>query len=536
MQQQPTKVEAGAMRLRSNASILLGTFVLVATACGTMVPIEQQELAEVAAATGEDLGGALPEGATINEKGQVVSASGEVLGDAEDFGIDVSSDSGSTTTSSAGTGETKGRAGTGETKANPQVSGVNGPGVTATTIKLGLGVYIDAPYDSIGAEGLTGTDDQKAYDVVIDEINGRGGIGGRKIVPVYHTYDENTAETYAQQDQRACAKWTQDNEVFGIAGGGVSENMASCIANAGAIQIYTDPTSGWSNRWFAKYPHFIHQSGIDINAVSKVYVDSMYRLGFFEKGARIGLLTFDSPDYVYAAQSSLKPALASHGLELTDEAYLPTDEGNASLGELSGAVANAAVRFKGNNITHVLILDNDAHITFFFAPAAESQQYRPRYALNTTAGNTAIVDEMEADTVKAQFKDALSIGWAPTTDVRVQDEPDYVHRPPRRKCLEMMRSNGVEMDSRFAQELAEQICDVMWFYETALKAAGPVLNQDTFLQALNKVGNSYVPAGAALAFNVSSTRRDTGGAVADMKFVDSCACFRYTSGPHAVPN
>jgi hypothetical protein len=61
--------------------------LIVTAACGSTVQAPEQ----AAPITGDEpdelsTDGALPPGATINEKGQVVSASGEVLGSAEDFG------------------------------------------------------------------------------------------------------------------------------------------------------------------------------------------------------------------------------------------------------------------------------------------------------------------------------------------------------------------------------------------------------------------------------------------------------------------
>ena len=88
--------------------------------------------------------------------------------------------------------------GTGVTKAGPSTSSTTsrtggkvadvpglGTGVTATQIKLGVALIdykcIEGAVDSIYVN------QQQAYNAFIDNINEKGGVNGRKIVPVYKT-------------------------------------------------------------------------------------------------------------------------------------------------------------------------------------------------------------------------------------------------------------------------------------------------------------------------------------------------------------
>lgn len=136
--------EPACMRSGPLPVVLAVTFALLATACGSTLP-QAQNGAAIGAELGDATGGTIPPGAHINSKGQVVNAEGEVIGNAEDFGISTySASEGASSGSVSGTPTDQGRTSV----------GVNGPGVTADTIMLGLPVWedLDAGISQVGAD------------------------------------------------------------------------------------------------------------------------------------------------------------------------------------------------------------------------------------------------------------------------------------------------------------------------------------------------------------------------------------------------
>ena len=87
-----------------------------------------------------------------------------------------------------------------------------GQGVTADTIKLGV-VMVDykviAPFID-----FTRGNQQQAYQVLIDDINKKGGIQGRQIVPSYQTY----VPIGSTGPGKACTALTEDTKVFATIG------------------------------------------------------------------------------------------------------------------------------------------------------------------------------------------------------------------------------------------------------------------------------------------------------------------------------
>jgi hypothetical protein len=103
-------------------------------------------------------------------------------------------------------------------KAEP--SGAKGPteltasfrGVTADAVKIGI-VIID--YSKIAfAVDFNRGDQQRIAQTFVDDINANGGILGRKIVPVYKTYNPITNV----EPMKICTELTEDEKVFAVLG------------------------------------------------------------------------------------------------------------------------------------------------------------------------------------------------------------------------------------------------------------------------------------------------------------------------------
>jgi hypothetical protein len=99
-------------------------------------------------------------------------------------------------------------------------------GVTATEIKLGISLVdfecIKAFVDSIRV------DQDKNYQAYIDAVNEKGGIAGRKIVPVFHTFCPiGNAQALA-----LCTTFAEDDKVFAVIGNFVdfSGDAQTCLA------------------------------------------------------------------------------------------------------------------------------------------------------------------------------------------------------------------------------------------------------------------------------------------------------------------
>ena len=521
-------------------------FALLAAACGSTVPVAQQEAVELGQGiASDDLSGGIPEGATVNSKGQVVSAEGEVLGDAEDFGLSsggggvaVGGSSGGTSGTGDGTSGTGGTGGTGGSGGSA-ASGANGPGITADAIKVGVAYADDAEEANaaIGAAGATQINTRRAWEAMLNYVNKSGGAAGRKLVPVFHRLSATSTEPYDQQDQEVCAHWAQDDPVFVADGGFKTENGISCMIKNGMVVMTTNGLRFKSGDFYTRYPLYMEYDGIDNDAIDIMYAEHMKKMGFFDEGYKLGIVSWEDPEYAIPTRETLVPKLRQLGIKVSDVTYITYADSGGEAGNGIAQVGNTAVRYKGEGITHVMFQDLGGNLAFFFAQAAQRQQYAPRYGLTTASGNTAVADLLSsgsAQDARDQLKDALSIGWLPSIDTRPDFTPAWAETNAKEICYKQMREGGVEMDSGNARALAESVCDSVWTIKATLDAAGPVINQQTWYRGLAKVGSLNLTGGGT-GFRVSPERRDALEYAARMKFFSDCVCFKYVSDRFRVP-
>lgn len=509
--------------------------LLVMVACGSTAPPELQQ--QIQQASGDELGTApttgptLPPGAHINKKGQVVNAQGEVIGNAEDFGLSTGSSGGGTGTSSA-TGPTGEGGSTGGGKGG-SLPASTGPGITASKI------YIGVPWSDAGAanEAFTGaelsSDARKPYDAMIEEINKAGGIAGREVEAVYKESSATSSETADQQDQAACARWTQDNKVFAIMATG--NIIRQCAEEAGAITL--SPVSVSVPEDFQRYPHYVEISGMDLYRVGDVTVAGLDREGYFNGGARLGVVLWDEPNYRAALENGYMPALREHGIRLaTEPAYISSPQTFDDLAAASADVNAAVLRFQQQNITHVLLIDGStplcrgACLGTLFMRRAESQSYRPRYGLNP--GNAAVPAHEQGLYPTEQLRRSISVEWSDSDEAA---DEGWKLNEARERCYAIMRKHNVSLSNANKQADAATACQSLWFLQMVIevKMPGDVINADAFIQGVNALGWSFASP-TAYAVHFSPTQHDGIAAARNMKFVNSCECYHYVTDPYRV--
>jgi ABC-type branched-subunit amino acid transport system substrate-binding protein len=142
--------------------------------------------------------------------------------------------SGTKTASDTTTSLAKSGAGSGSTPSAP-ISRTLGVGVTDKTIKIGVAL-VDfkciEPYIQ-----TTRVDEYKVYDAFINELNAHGGIAGRTIVPVYHTF----CPIVPAPALSLCTQFTEDDHVFAVIGDFVdlTGQAQPCIAKAHKTVLIT---------------------------------------------------------------------------------------------------------------------------------------------------------------------------------------------------------------------------------------------------------------------------------------------------------
>jgi ABC-type branched-subunit amino acid transport system substrate-binding protein len=425
-------------------------------------------------------------------------------------------------------------------------AGGNGPGVTADKVFVGVTytANADAANAAIGASGITGSDQKANAQAVIDEINARGGVAGRELVPVFHAYDAQSSQSAEEQDQAACATFTQDNKVF-AAGSGLTENLSACLDRAGVLQVNSGQLIDKDRVFYDKYPSYFDVGTLTQDRMMAEQVRALQRLDYFSgwdtnlarpgtAPTKLGVITFEDDSWLRPLARVMLPALAKAGHavdpQLVYQVHKP--ENQADVARTATGVQNAVLRFRQSDVTHVVLLDASGTMTITFAGVARNQRYFPRLGMNSATAVQALYTSGVLD--DQQVAGAVGLGWFPSIDLP-EGEGDRYLGPATEQCLEVIqRRTGQTFSSTNASSLALVACDQYFLTAEAIKRAGATINRDTVRAALEGLGGGYAPALLAESF-FGPGRHDGLQRGYDMAWDAGCRCVRYRDGGHPIP-
>ena len=227
----------------------------------------------------------------------------------------------------------------------------------------------------LGLKGFSTGDMQAIANAVAAHVNRMGGVGGRQMALVFADYDATAATrgTGPAEDQKTCSTLTEDNHVFAtLSPLSSGETLQTCLAQprravrgselrvlrhgrAARLLRARLPGCGAGNQAACRSPRGDRGSSAPTR--------------------RSGSCTSSAPTAVEPRDKGLRPALAAHGMKIADEISYTVNTPDA--------VTAGVLRFKSEGITHVFVLDVGGIETQYFMVNAESQSFRPRYAIDT---------------------------------------------------------------------------------------------------------------------------------------------------------
>jgi ABC-type branched-subunit amino acid transport system substrate-binding protein len=365
-------------------------------------------------------------------------------------------------------------------------SGDDGPrtasaqGVTADTIKIGY-AYIDL--ETLAESGIIKLDNgpyDEIVKVLVDDINARGGVNGRKLEVVTAKYSP-----IGDADQlAACTKLTEDEKVFAVLGGLLQQNNLCIVQQHGTILV-----GGNLNQSLLAKARAPWATGApsDERAI-KALVTLMDDNGFLE-GHTVA---------VYAEGASNKPlvdlaveALDDAGYEAADTALFDVPNADTQAATVQDKVI--AQRFQDKNVDTVINVG-------LFTPGADwdSVGYYPAI-FDLTAGYI-----QAASFTNPMEKFPIAAG---TTATAVPNPPDS---PAMRECkAAWKKATGKEILTAQEEAVAGKssglaaigdICTFLQIFVSAAEAAGNNLTQETWQQGLESLGSLPNEPGTPMSF------------------------------------
>lgn len=420
----------------------------------------------------------------------------------------------------------------------PGAGSAAGGGGTATTaqrgpIRIGM-VYTsnDEGASQAGVDNGNTFTPRRAYESLVTAYNARGGLAGREIEAV-HVELRSSSTSLSADLEAACARFTQDSKVAAVFSsiGLFSESFTQCLAKAATPQLAGDYSLGDLDA-LRRVPTFFAPATLTTDDRFRLLLERLTASGRLEASDRLGVVVEGCPFNVRTYDRTVVPTAKRLGLNVAERFDAECFESIGDLGRLTSEMQGAVLRFQGRQVNKVLFVSGsiEGNFMLFFATGAESQGYRPGYAL-TSAAVPAV---QEANAPKPQLANAAGMGWLPSLDTTRTTPP----LPAAKQCLQdLSDGGGITATSPTDRYYAFSTCSSFALYDAALRGTAGASDARSITGAIARLGTGHPVSAVHGERTDFSNGRRTGPAQGRVfAWSTGCGCFDYTGPSFPLTN
>jgi ABC-type branched-subunit amino acid transport system substrate-binding protein len=349
------------------------------------------------------------------------------------------------------------------------------PGVSKDEIKLGV-TYVDL--EAIrDVTDINHGDYETTYKAVIDDLNKKGGVNGRKIVPVFAKVNPlGTAPA-----QEACVKLTEDEKVFAAVGFFIMDTPQCYV-----VQHDTPLLGGTMSPTIlaqAKAPWMTLDSGPEVTPRA---IDALAKSGALK--GKIGVVA-GATEQKNLLEPVVLPSLKRNGIKNTVAIIDAPLTDTVAATQQAGTIAQ---RFQSDGIKTVLMVGSTPSV---FTNALKNSDYRPK--LVGTTFSTFQGAALNKATDPAIYKGAV------TADIAA----DF-NEPSLQKCYKTVeKATGDKIvehpdpGTPDYQASAAAACRYISLFSQLAAAAGKDLTVAGFGKAAQKLGSVTIPGSGTIKYD-----------------------------------
>ena len=374
-----------------------------------------------------------------------------------------------------------------------------------------------------GSGGLANAEQQRQiFDAYVAEWNDRGGINGRRIVPVYAAFDPLSNDS----KHAACLALTEDTPTFAVVDGSGGFYGASvlCFTEAHKTPLFTgaglNATSAEIQRRSEGRLFGLSMSGPRMLAnAARIW----HEQGIL-KDKTIGILDWDELGNPETVDEGLIATLEDLGHSVEERIVLAADPGTAA-----GQIPLAVQQMRTAGVDLVVNATQGLYMAQF-SQAADSQGYRPSYVASDWALN--------GTDFTAQNNSPGYDGTPLVTVFRGNDIGRLPISEPERRCEEIYRKRIGPPPPRDPANPNAWVgfavrCAVLEYFVLGARAAGEDLTHATLATGMESLGSLEVALFTPGAFRPG--KPDLADNYFLQRWTFSCRCYRVVSGPHPAP-
>jgi ABC-type branched-subunit amino acid transport system substrate-binding protein len=439
-------------------------------------------------------------------------------------------------------GSTGGSTGAGGSSATGGTSTAGGASAVTKPIKVGI-TYPDTTAIAT-AFGQESHDAAGFITKIIDYINKTGGIGGRKIEPVYHKF--GIEEDASAAGQRACTTLTQDKKVDIVFNGGIGgDTLPACLGRAGVSML--DGTGAFDASGEQRIRNRFAPSNMRMDRQALGILNIYAQAGKIKAGDTLGILVEDCDWGNRIFTNVIEPRAKQLGLKAVKGTMRCIQNLVSDLGPLTNDVQRETLRFRTEGVTRVQILSNaEAFILSRFTETASQQSYHPKYFVSSQANP---YNNTRSGAIIKIAEDArpniVGAGTLPLLDVGVDAKPAHAQQlAAQKRCKAADPDEGLtagEDDPEqkpFNRSVFFGVCDGLYALKALLEANGTRFGLSDvtggYYSALS--GNRTAAANLSSGyFGAGQGRLDGIGALRPFAWDTARKTFKYTGNAITVP-
>lgn len=397
-------------------------------------------------------------------------------------------------------------------------------------VYVGVNTQKDAQqaFQTVGVNGVDGGNQEAQAQAVADDLNRRGGLFGRQIKLVFRDHATvATAQDPNSVGNATCVYFTQDRPVVAL----ISPvtlldvpSFRSCMAK-GKVPLFSASVAAVDSKVGRDLAPYFYQSVAPAwDSLAPVLARQLQAQGYFAGWnprtgapgpgpAKLGLVVPDD-EVGRRVEAVVLNAMQSVGVTgAVTYRSKPNDAANS--------MNSAVLQFAQSGVTHVATVNADL---LAFMLAADSQGYRPRYAVTSYAAPTSL---LETAAPARQLTGAVGVGWSPSLDVNDSNDPGSTG-PGETECLDILKRGGQTFQGkRLAEAVAFAVCDGLRLVVTGSTTGGGLAGEQIFRGIL--ANGSRFSTAFSFANGIRADRLSVPGAVRPLAYVEGCRCFQYTS-------
>ena len=348
-----------------------------------------------------------------------------------------------------------------------------GPGVTATSIKIGVLTFGVASASGLGfAEtGLDPAQQRRSYEAYIDEINDRGGINGRRLVPVVETFDVFNPS----DERRACLSLTEDHDVFAIVGNFFTQAAHLCATEEHQRVLITLGTTSTAET-YERSRGLLFTGFTEGDRMMRNFAVELQRSGALSQHS-FGILGDEGYDAGASSARILESTIRRLGGRVGRRSHLSAD---FSVG--SHQIPLEVQRMRREGVTAVLLIANPVYSTQFVREA-ESQRWPVEYF---TTDYAALATDVGQANMPASYEGTVNFTTQRQGDTRA-GVPDTREQAACVSIYERRNQENLQRDTT-PWGIAMGACNITRFLELGIRGAGGDVTSAGLSAAIQSLG------------------------------------------------